>query len=433
MEYDILRPWETLDDWQKKYIESWGDCILVAGRQVGKTTAMSIKIGERALLPNRTIFIGALTEKQAYNLYFKALMYLQARYPGRVKQGKDKPTQHEFTVRNKDGDSVVMCYALGQFGMGIRTYTITDLFVDECREISREAFVSLEPMLSVTKGTKDYASTPGGKQGYFYEMSKEEHGFNKFHVNAEDCPRHSPEFLAKQRKALSRIEYAQEYLGQFLDEVLRVYPEALLKEVLKLKRRLQATVGKFFGGVDVARLGQNKSALSVGEAIRNDYAEQVELVTTEKKYTTETVDEILRLQNIWNCRMWGIDGSGVGGGVIDQCFRTPQLRYKVEDLNNATRPIDADGERKEGLLKEQMYINLLRMMEKGEIKLLDDIEQEHSLANAFYEYDDKGNMKIFGADNDIREAVIRMAWEIAQSKGLKLFATHSNSKKIWYG
>ena len=43
MEYDILKPWETLDPWQKEYIESEGNCFLLTGRQSGKSTAMSIK------------------------------------------------------------------------------------------------------------------------------------------------------------------------------------------------------------------------------------------------------------------------------------------------------------------------------------------------------------------------------------------------------
>jgi len=49
MKYDILRPWLTLDPWQKKYIETEGNCFLLCSRQSGKTAAMSIKFGKRAV------------------------------------------------------------------------------------------------------------------------------------------------------------------------------------------------------------------------------------------------------------------------------------------------------------------------------------------------------------------------------------------------
>ena len=44
--YDINRPWLTLDKWQKEYIfnkETVEDNFLLAGRQSGKTTAMSLR------------------------------------------------------------------------------------------------------------------------------------------------------------------------------------------------------------------------------------------------------------------------------------------------------------------------------------------------------------------------------------------------------
>ena len=47
-DYDINRPWLTLDSWQKEYIytDKNANCFLLCGRQVGKTTAMSIKAVE---------------------------------------------------------------------------------------------------------------------------------------------------------------------------------------------------------------------------------------------------------------------------------------------------------------------------------------------------------------------------------------------------
>ena len=432
MNYDLSRPWLTLDNWQAEYIADKGDCELICGRQSGKTTAMSIKIGDIATSSKSDILIGAFTEKQAYQLFFKALTYIMARYPEKlIITGKDKPTKHEFRLKN---GTVVRAYALGLTGMGMRTFTITHLFIDECREIAREVFVSLEPMLSVTKGVKNYASTPGGKQGYFYEMSKPEHGFRIFHISAEDCPRHTKEFLERQKKTMTRIEYAQEYLGEFMDEVMRVFSDEMLKEICVLVRRSSIQQGRYYGGVDIGRLGSSESTFEIFEKINETKIEQVENIVTVKTLTTETSSKIIELQKAFKCKKWGLDGAGVGGGVFDQCLLSPELRYKTIDLLNATRPLDSDGKKTKRLLKEEMYVNLLRLMEMKQIKLLNDEDLIRSLASVLYEYDDDGKMRIFGSYTHIAEGIIRSAWLCAQDKSLNLWASYSNdvNKQILY-
>ena len=131
---------------------------------------MSIKFGERAVRKkNRVILMIALTEKQAYNLFFKTLMYLEAVHPKMLLRGSKKPTKHKIYLKN---GSEIMCYAAGLSGEGIRTFTVTDLVIDEAAPMQREVFISTTPMLAVTKGSVDMSSTPRGKEGYFWECSK---------------------------------------------------------------------------------------------------------------------------------------------------------------------------------------------------------------------------------------------------------------------
>ena len=54
MEYNLNRPWETLDEWQKEYISYEGNCFLLTGRQCGKSTAMSIKAATIAATKNNS-------------------------------------------------------------------------------------------------------------------------------------------------------------------------------------------------------------------------------------------------------------------------------------------------------------------------------------------------------------------------------------------
>src|SRR3990167_152719 len=232
--YNLLEPWKTLDPWQKEYIASEGNCFLLCGRQSGKTTAMSIKFGTRAAtLKNRTIMMISFTEKQAYNLFFKTLMFLEAKFPKVIKKGRERPTKHEINLKN---GSKIMCYAAGIAGEGLRTYTLTDLVIDEAAPMAREIFIATSPMLSVTGGTIDMSSTPRGKEGFFYECSLRE-DFKKFYVSAENFPRHDKKFLEIEKASKSEMEYAQEYLAIFLDELKRIFSDALIKKCCMLKRR----------------------------------------------------------------------------------------------------------------------------------------------------------------------------------------------------
>src|SRR3990167_2560841 len=208
MEYDLNRPWLSLDPWQKDYIAEDGNCFLLCGRQSGKSTAMSIKIAERAVKEDKPCdyLVVAFTERQAYALFFKTLNYLKAIYPKLIKTGIKRPTMHRIELKN---GVVIMCHACGQSGLGLKGYTIKRLFVYEAAPMNREIFVSITPMLSVAKGIIDISSTPRGKEGYFYECSKSD-DFKKFYVSAEDCPRHTKEFLKSERNKMTELEYARE-------------------------------------------------------------------------------------------------------------------------------------------------------------------------------------------------------------------------------
>ncbi len=426
MEYNLLKPWETLDKWQEEYVNAIDqDCLVVAGRQVGKTAAASIKIVNYLKRPNTTVLIGALTEKQAFNLYHRALLMAEYMMPKKIERGQEKPTRHKFEIKHKEGNSRVLCHALGLTGEGIRGYTVNHLFIDECKEIAEEVFIAIEPMISVTKGTRDYLGTPAGKKGHFWKCANDE-GFKKFEVSAYDCPRHTQEDLERYKKNMSAKAFAQEYLGKFLDDVVRFFPDEVIKaQVVLIQSIASQTHMTTYGGADIARLGENKSAFSIGKRINSDYAEQIYFETSEKALTTATSEKIRELQLKFNCKKWGIDGAGVGGGVIDQCRQFPELRWRVEDLNNAKKITDTIEEKGQRLMKEHMYINLLRMLENNQLKLIKNDEIIESLVNTYFEYDDRGKMRIFGSKNDPRESIIRMAWLLAQDKSLNLWAEFS--------
>jgi len=423
--YNIFKPWLTLDPWQKDYINSKGNCFLICGRQSGKTTAASIKFGDRAALnPNRIILMIAETEKQAYNLFFKTLMYLEAKHPQKIKRGKDKPTKHQINMKN---GSILMCYAAGLDGSGLRTYTLTDLVIDEAAPMAREIFVATMPMLSVTGGTMDIMSTPRGKQGFFFDCSNDKR-FKKFYVSAEDCPRHDQDFLDAQKEQMSKLEYAQEYLALFLDDLRRVYSDKLIKAHFILKRRLEIIPNRrYYLGSDIAGLGVDESTYEVFDKIDNEHVEQVESITSQGNLTTENTLNILALEYHYHLKKLGIDNAAGGGGfgVYCELLDDDLTKRKTVGLDNASKDLDYKGEKKNNLLKVDMHLQTLSELEHGRLKLLDDDEMIASFKSVQYENVSKPGqktvMRIFGNNTHHAEGVVRGVWLAVKDKSLNIF------------
>lgn len=425
MEYDILKPWETLDDWQQEYIKAEGNCFLLCGRQSGKSTAASIKAVELAVhkhAKGQDILIIAFTERQAYNLYAKCLNYAQTRYRNLIKMGKDKPTKHEFIIN----DVKIMCHPCGLNGDGLRGFTIKKAIVDEAAAMSKDIFTAVLPMLSVTGGTIDLLSTPRGKEGFFYSCSLDDN-YQKFYVSAEDCPRHDKKFLESMKLSMSKLDYAQEYLAMFLDDLKRLFPDTLLKEICVLKRQMGGINGKYYLGVDVAGLGQDLSTFEIIKKNSKEDYRQVENLTTRHTFTTDTTRRIINLHEQYKFRGIGVDDGGIGFGVFSQLLDHDACKRRVHALNNSRRPLDKEGKKSKRILKEEMYFNLLNMMERKEVKLLDDDEIIESLASVQFEMVTKEGKPtewiIHGNNTHIAEGIIRAFWLATQDKSLNIWFT----------
>jgi hypothetical protein len=115
-----------------------------------------------------------------------------------------------------------------------------------------------------------------------------------------------------------------------------------------------------------------------------------------------------------------VDDGGVGFGVFSELLTEDETKSIVVPLNNSQRSLTRDKTRKTKILKEDLYINLLRLMERGKIKLLDDPEIRESLKSAKFEYhEDTKKLLITSNYNHPVESLIRAAWD-AETKDLNL-------------
>jgi len=402
-----------LDDWQKEVLKTRGNMCLRSGRQVGKSTVVSVKAARFAIENSkRTILVIASVERQAYLLFEKILSYLINHHENMICKGVKRPTKHKINLKN---GSVIYSLPTGLTGHGIRGYTIDLLIADEAAFIPEEVWTAVTPMLAVTKGNIWLLSTPHGREGYFYSCFNDEN-FTAFHVTSEECPRKNQAFLDSEKKRMSKVQYAQEYLGEFIDELQQFFPLKLIERCMTVSREnsrvtpFSKTSADIYLGIDVARQGGDETVLLSLKLNENDKLSMIDMYCTTENKITDTYRDIIKFDKQYDYSKIYIDDGGLGVGVFDMLMEDDNTRYKTIPINNSARPLDKDKTRKKKILKEDLYTNLLRLMEQDKIRLFNDSNIMLSLKSIQYEYTDDKRLKIWGRYSHICEALIRAAW-----------------------
>jgi hypothetical protein len=405
----------TLDPWQQEVLKTEGNIVLRSGRQSGKSTVTSILAGDYAATnKGKLVMVIAAVERQAYLLFEKILYYMEKTYPRLIKQGKDRPTKSCIKLTN---GSIIHCLPTGLTGYGIRGYTIDLLIADEAAFIPEEVFTAITPALATrySKGARIVLlSTPFGRQGYFYSAFNDE-TFTKFHVSSEECPRIDKEFLQQEKRRMTELQYTQEYLGEFIDELRQFFPDELIKKCMRLQRPNTIDNTKnYYLGVDIARMGEDESTFEIGYLDENKHVIQVENQITTKTRLNETTNHIISLNHQYIFKKIFIDDEGIGVAVYDYLLQEDSTKRAVVPINNSQRILDKDETKRTRLLKEDLYSNLLRLMEAGEIQLLEDPEIFQSLKSVQFQYTSdtlgRSHLKIFGNYTHIAEGLIRLGW-----------------------
>ena len=401
------------DKWQQEILNTKGNMVLRSGRQVGKSTIIAKKAADYSLTNNKkVIMVIAFVEKQANLLFSKILnnITLQEKLDKKKYIAKPKPTKHIINLKN---GSVIYCYAAGDTGYGIMGYTIDLLIADEAAWINEEVWNSIVPALAVTKGTMWLLSTPFVAEGFYYDCFQDK-DFTSFHRSSEDCPRITKEFLDKMKKRFTSQQYAQMYLGKFVDGFRRVFNDEWIRKVCVLEsKNIKPKTDNTALGVDIAALGDDESTFE-GLQRTGKIISQFHHETTKKTLPTQTEDKITDLNAIFNFWKIGIDSGGMGIGVLAHLLIEDSTKRKVIGLDNSKREIDADGKTKI-LKKEAMYYNLKELGERGHLQLFDSPEIRASLRSILIEE----NGKISGRYAHITEGLIRAA-ELLKEEDLNI-------------
>jgi len=210
---------------------------------------------------------------------------------------------------------------------------------------------------------------------------------------------------------MTKVQYAQEYLGEFVDELMQFFSTELIKECMILTPNQESeSLGERFLGVDIARMGEDETALTSVKRINHDSVEMIDLEVTTKTTLTETTLRIIEKDKKLKFKKIYLDDGGLGVGVLDNLLNNIQTKRKTIPINNSSRSLDKDDKQKKKLMKEDLYNNLLNLMEKKKVKLFDIPEIFLSLKSIQYEYTEKGDIRIYGSYSHITESLIRACW-----------------------
>jgi len=431
----------VLDEWQKEVLEAKGNLLLCTGRQVGKTTIFAIKAARYLINnPKSQIIIVSLTEDQAKLIIVMILDYLEKHHKAEIAKGKQKPTQNKITLKNK---AVVIARPVGMTGDAVRGFTGNVLIIDEASRMPELVWAAAKPTLLTTSGEIWMCSTPHGKQGYFWKSYNNPDRYKVFHINSEQVISSRPitktwtikqkqdaqRLLQQEREDMSELEYGQEYLAEFLDDLRQYFPDELITKACVLKRGEFNPKKDNYLGVDIARMGGDAITYEVIHKTPDNQCYHVENIVKRKQYTTQTEKDIINIANIWNVDKVGIDaGSGaLGVGIFDRLMESP-IKRKIEAMNNRTISLDRDGKKKQRIFKEDMYENMLSMMESGELQLLANEDVVLSLKSVQWEIRGKPEssdtkVRIFGRDTHIAEGLVRACYLAKKRKLNKLWIT----------
>ncbi len=200
------------DPWQADFLRSSSPRVLLnASRQSGKSTIVAIAAVHTAVYePGALVLLLSPTLRQSSELFRKALGTYRA-------LGRPVPAEAETALTLTLTNSSRIVSLPGKEGT-VRGYSgATLIAIDEASRVPNDLYVSVRPMMAVSRGRLIALSTPFGRRGWWADAWHSTEPWERYEVPATACPRISSEFLAEERRTLGEWWYRQEYGCAFLD------------------------------------------------------------------------------------------------------------------------------------------------------------------------------------------------------------------------
>jgi hypothetical protein len=202
----------TPDTWQSAVLRSQAPRILLnCSRQAGKSTVTAALAVHTAVYePAALVLLVSPSLRQSQELFKKALGIYRA-----FDFGASAEVESALRLELDNGSRIVSLPGTQQTVRGFSGVRL--LAIDEAARVAEDLYLSVRPMLAVSRGRLIALSTPFGTRGWWFDAWISAEPWERYEVPARDCPRIPPQFLEEERRTMGEWWFAQEYECQFLD------------------------------------------------------------------------------------------------------------------------------------------------------------------------------------------------------------------------
>jgi hypothetical protein len=216
------------DEWQCLLLRdrAAGQTLLLASRQAGKSlTAAALALRTAFLEPGALVLLLSPTQRQSSELFQDKVLRLYAAL------GRPIAAVRETALQLHLANGSRLVSLPGDEGT-IRGYSrVALLVIDEAARVPDALYLSVRPMLAVSRGRLVALSTPWGKRGWFYDEWTGVNEWRRVRVTADQCPRITPEFLAEEKAIIGERWFRQEYETEFTEAVGAVFSGDLIEKL----------------------------------------------------------------------------------------------------------------------------------------------------------------------------------------------------------
>lgn len=214
-----LRLGVTPDPWQRDLFESDDrQVILNCSRQSGKSTSTAIiALHQTCYTPDSLSLVLAPSQRQSMETYRKIRDFYN--------ELTDVPeVMQESSLKLELANNSRVMVLPGKES-NVRGFSgVSLLVVDESARVDDQLYQAIRPMLAVSGGRIILLSTPFGSRGFFWqEWTEGGPDWKRVEVDATQCPRIDPEWLAKEKARIGSWYFDQEYMCKFCDSVDQIF------------------------------------------------------------------------------------------------------------------------------------------------------------------------------------------------------------------
>jgi phage terminase large subunit len=254
-------------------------------------------------------------------------------------------------IQNPSSGSFIVGEAGDNIGRGNRT---SIYFVDEAAFLEHPE--SADAALSQTSNCRIYVSTPNGAGNPFYRRAHDGRT-KKFVFDWRQDPRKDEAWYEKQKQALDPVVLAQEIDRSYTASVANAFiPGELAASAARRGPMDVIPSGPILIGVDVARFGDDKSAISIRQGrvlLRQIVFGGADVVDVAGRVKTE-------YQALYgDVAQIAVDTIGIGSGVADILRR--EYGELVVDVNSSLRMSDGQNYN----LRARMWRDLREWLKAG--------------------------------------------------------------------